>query len=110
MARACFVIKLRPGSEAEYRRRHNEIWPELVKAIREAGIREFALFLRGTDVFAFAECDPDCETAFRKLGKTEVDVAWSRWFEDLIEEETDETGNLLYAEEVWHLEPERASG
>jgi L-rhamnose mutarotase len=103
MERICFTFELRPGTEEEYRRRHDEIWPELVEAIQQAGIRNYSLFRRGTQVIAYAECHPDVATAFGKVGATEVNRRWAEWFEDVIVELVDEEGNLLRAHEVWHL-------
>ena len=40
-----FVMKLIPGHEAEYRRRHDEIWPELSDLLREAGISDYSIHL-----------------------------------------------------------------
>jgi L-rhamnose mutarotase len=104
MERICFTFELRPGTEDEYKRRHDEIWPELVAAIREAGIRNYSLFRRGTRVIAYAECEPDAATAFARVGATDVDRRWSEWFEGLIVELVDADGNLFRADEVWHLD------
>jgi L-rhamnose mutarotase len=104
MERVCFTFELRPGAEDEYKRRHDEIWPELVEAIREAGIRNYSLFRRGSQVIAYAECHPDVATAFGKIGATEVNARWAEWFEDLIVSLTDEHGSLFRAGEVWHLD------
>ncbi len=40
-----FVLKLRPGMAAEYRRRHAEIWPEMARALRESGIVFYEIYL-----------------------------------------------------------------
>ena len=50
------------------------------------------------------ECHPDIATAFGKVGGTEVNARWSKWFEDVIVSLVDEDGNLYWAEEVWHLD------
>src|SRR5712691_8836433 len=97
MERICFTFEIRPGAEEEYKRRHDEIWPELVEAIRAAGIRNYSLFRRGTRVIAYAECHPDVATAFGKVGATDVNGRWSEWFEDVIVELVDEEGNLFRA-------------
>jgi L-rhamnose mutarotase len=102
--RTCFLIRLEPNAVEEYEARHREIWPELVTAIRDAGIRNYSLFRRGLDVVAYAECEPDGPTAFRRLAETAVDARWSKWMADVIETEVDESGSLLYADEVWHAE------
>ena len=104
MERICFTFELRPGTEDEYKRRHDEIWPELVAAIKDAGISNYTLFRLGLQVIAYAECEPDVATAFGKVGATEVNARWAAWFEDVIVELTDESGNLFRAEEVWHLD------
>ena len=104
MERICFTFELYPGAEEEYKRRHDEIWPELVEAIQAAGIHNYTLFRRGTHVIAYAECHPDVATAFGKVGATDVNRRWAEWFRDLIVSLTDEHGNLLRADEVWHLD------
>ena len=43
--RYAFRMKLNPGMEAEYRRRHDEIWPELVELLHEAGVSDYAIYL-----------------------------------------------------------------
>jgi len=104
MERVCFTFQLKPGTEAEYKRRHDEIWPELVAAIRDAGISNYSLFRRGLQVIAYCECEPDAATAFATVGATDVNRRWAEWFEDTIEALVDEQGNLFWADEVWHLD------
>ncbi len=104
MERVCFSFEIRPGTEAEYKRRHDEIWPELVGAIKDAGFANYSLFRRGTTIVAYAECEPDVATAFAKLGPLPVNARWSEWFEDVIVSLTDEHGDLYRYEEVWHLD------
>ncbi|MGW3955414.1 L-rhamnose mutarotase [Streptomyces sp. NPDC004752] len=104
MQRVCFRMELIPGREAEYRRRHDEIWPELVAELHSAGVRNYTLFRLDTTVIAYAECHPDAATAFGKVASTEVDARWSRWFRDVLV--CDAEGGVTRAEatEVWHLE------
>ena len=104
MERVCFTFEIRPGTEAEYKRRHDEIWPELVDAIKDAGFENYSLFRRGTTITAYVECHPDVATAFGKIAPTDVNARWSKWFEDVIISLTDADGNLYRAEEVWHLD------
>jgi len=104
MERYCFTFRLRPGMEDEYRRRHDEIWPELVEALRDAGVRNYTLFRRERQVIAYCECHPDAATAFGKVGATDVNRRWSAYFEDTIEALADDEGNLFVAGEVWHLD------
>jgi L-rhamnose mutarotase len=40
-----FKMQLNPGMEDEYRRRHDEIWPELVELLKEAGVEDYSIHL-----------------------------------------------------------------
>ena len=104
MERLCFMMRLRAGQEDEYQRRHDEIWPELTAAIEGAGVRNYSLFRRGLDVIAYCECEPDVATAFGILAESEVNARWSVWFESVIESMSDERGELIRADEIWHLD------
>jgi L-rhamnose mutarotase len=104
MKRFCFMMELRPGAEEEYVRRHQEVWPELISALQDAGVRNYTLFLRGQQVIAYAECEPDGETAFGKVAETKIDAIWSKWFEDLIGTRVTGSAKPLTAEEIWHLD------
>jgi L-rhamnose mutarotase len=104
MERLCFSFAIYPGKEAEYKRRHDEIWPELVEAIQAAGFRNYSLFRREQEIVAYVECHPDIATAFERLGAHEANARWSEWFTDVIVSLTDEHGNLFTLDEVWHLD------
>jgi L-rhamnose mutarotase len=45
MEKYAFKMRLNPGMEAEYRRRHDAIWPELVVLLREAGASDYSIHL-----------------------------------------------------------------
>ncbi|OYU20436.1 MAG: L-rhamnose mutarotase [Rhodobacteraceae bacterium PARR1] len=45
MEKYAFKMQLNPGMEAEYRRRHDEIWPELVALLKEAGVSDYSIHL-----------------------------------------------------------------
>ncbi len=102
MERACFYLRIFPGTEAEYDKRHAEIWPELVDEIRESGLRNFSGFRRGTDVWYFTEGDPDPVTAFAIHGPKPANQRWNRYFRDVIAQITDDAGELLWYDEVFH--------
>ncbi len=104
MQRICFLMKIVPGQEKEYQRRHDNIWPDLVAALRDAGVSNYSLFRRDTTVIAYAECHPDAATAFGKVGSTDVNRRWAEWFQDVLAEHTDREGNLIEAAEVWHMD------
>lgn len=102
MERACFTFEIYGGKEEEYKRRHDEIWPDMVAAISDAGLRNYTLFRRGTTVIGYVECHPDVDTAFARIANSEVNARWAEWFDDVIASLADENGRLRFHEEVWH--------
>jgi L-rhamnose mutarotase len=54
MKRNAFTMKLLPGNEAEYQKRHDEIWPELSLALTEAGLSDYSIFLDEESLTLFA--------------------------------------------------------
>ena len=55
MAGYAWVLEVRPGYEEEYKTRHDEIWPEMLDALKKAGIRNYSIFLRDGILFAYFE-------------------------------------------------------
>ncbi|MGJ4952849.1 L-rhamnose mutarotase [Bradyrhizobium sp. HKCCYLS20291] len=55
-----FKMQLFAGQEAEYRRRHDAIWPELKALLTETGIRNYSIFLdpETLTLFGYLECEP----------------------------------------------------
>ena len=54
MTRNAFKMKLKPGNVTEYKKRHDEIWPELQKELRAAGISDYSIFLDEETLTLFA--------------------------------------------------------
>jgi L-rhamnose mutarotase len=103
MQRFCFLMTIKPGAEAEYERRHDELWPELAAAISAAGISNYSLFRRGLRVVGYCECVPDARTALARIAATDVDRRWSESMAHLMAEEVGEDGQLIAFSELWHL-------
>ena len=103
MERLCFFINLVPGMEQEFDRRHNEMWPEMRYAMSAAGYTNYTLFRRGTTVVGYAECVPGVVSSGELMGATEIAGRWNESFVGVIESMADTEGNLLRADEVWHL-------
>jgi L-rhamnose mutarotase len=104
MERGLFYLRIFPGTEAEYDRRHRAIWPELAEAIRSSGIRTMSGFRRGTDVWYYVECEPDIRTAFAVLGPKPVNQRWNDEFRTIIAEMAGPDGDLLWYREVFHAD------
>jgi L-rhamnose mutarotase len=99
--RVCFLLHVRPHRLDEYRARHREVWPEMLDALRDAGWRNYSLFL-GDDglLVGYVEVD-DFEAAQRAMAQTEVNDRWQRDMAPFFDARADKT--LVRLEEVFHL-------
>ena len=57
MERFAWKGRIKPGMQAEYKRRHDEIWPEMLALLKSAGIRNYSIWSDGRDVFGYYECE-----------------------------------------------------
>ena len=60
MQKHAFAMQLHPGQAEEYKRRHDDIWPELVSLLKDAGVSDYSIHL-----------DPDTHTLFGVLWRTD---------------------------------------
>lgn len=105
MERLCFSFEIRPGTLAEYQRRHDEIWPELVAELKAAGLSNYSLFRFDDErIVGYVECDPDAASCFGRLEHADANTRWSAWFEEIIVSRTDEHGDMHSLREIWHLD------
>jgi len=74
--RICFRLNVRPETRDEYVRRHGEVWPEMLDALRGSGWRNYSLFLcdDGT-LIGYLECD-DFAAAQAAMAATAVNARW----------------------------------
>ncbi len=110
MQRVAFVLKVRAEMMEEYRRRHQEVWPEMLQALRETGWHNYSLFLRDDGLLIGYFETPSLEAALAGMAATEVN---SRWQTEMAEFFTDLDGvppdqGFLVLEEIFHLEDQLA--
>lgn len=104
MERIAFAMKLLPGAEAEYRRRHAAVWPEMLDELRRAGCHDYSIYQRGEDLFGYLEVD-DFEHFRATMDASEVNARWQAEMAALIDPLTDpETGFHRRLDEVFHLD------
>jgi L-rhamnose mutarotase len=71
-----FRMKIPPESAAEYKKRHDEIWPDLLKAHRDCGIRDYSIFLDRETGDLFASLKLTEAHQLEQLGQMEVVKRW----------------------------------
>jgi len=97
-------MKLKPGFKEEYRRRHNELWPEVENLLRQNKISDYSIFFdHETDIlFAVEKID---ESSVRKdLSKEPAIQRWWEHLADIMEVNPDNSPIISKLEMVFHLE------
>src|SRR5918997_5963510 len=95
MAWYAWVLEVRPGYEDEYKRRHDEIWPEMLVALKEAGIRNYSIFRHGLTLFGYFETN-DLEKTQEYLAESETNRRWSERMAPIMKVDIDPSTNFPY--------------
>ena len=103
MKRVAFKMYLNEGQKAEYKKRHSEIWPELRKVLKDAGISEYSIFLdeETNTLFAFQKITGD--KGSQNLGENEIIKKWWKYMADIMKVNPDNSPVTTELEEVFYL-------
>jgi L-rhamnose mutarotase len=74
--RVCFTLQVRADRLAEYRDRHAAVWPEMLRALRDSGWRDYQLFLRDDGLLVGTVVVDDLAAAQAAMDATEVSRRW----------------------------------
>ena len=99
-----FKMKLLPGFKEEYRKRHDRIWPELEKLLKDEGIGNYSIFLDEETNTLFAYQEQSGESSSQDLGTTEIVKKWWKYMADIMETNPDNSPVSIPLEEVFYME------
>jgi L-rhamnose mutarotase len=98
-----FKMKLKPGFEVEYKKRHDEIWPELSELLKEAGISDYSIFLDIETGILFAVQKLTENNKNDELPKTEIMKKWWDYMADIMEVNPDNSPVAIDLEQVFYM-------
>ncbi|HUB69322.1 MAG TPA: L-rhamnose mutarotase [Acidimicrobiales bacterium] len=104
MQRICFHLRVRPDRAAEYARRHQEVWPEMLQALSETGWRNYSLFLSSDGLLTgYLECD-DFDRARAAMAERAVNSRWQAEMAGFFEEGGPPDEQMRAVPEVFHMD------
>src|SRR5260221_9689092 len=103
MARIAFKMKLHPGFEEEYKKRHDELWPELKQVLKASGIREYSIFLDKETNILFGIMNAENQSVLDKLPFEPEMQKWWAYMKDIMESNPDNSPVSIPLEEVFYL-------
>jgi L-rhamnose mutarotase len=104
MRRVAFKMKLKPGFEAEYKRRHDAIWPELSKKLEAAGVSDYSIFLDPETLILFAVQKVAEGDGTAALPSDPVVRRWWEYMKDIMDTNPDASPVQKDLIEVFHLD------
>ena len=103
MTTVAFKMKLNPGQVEEYKKRHDEIWPELRKLLKDNGVSDYSIFLDEETNILFAVQKQDGRSS-QELGATDIVKKWWAYMADIMETNPNNSPVSKPLKEVFHLD------
>ena len=104
MQRYAFKMYLDPGRAAEYRARHEAIWPELAALLRDAGVSNYSIHLDAETGVLFAYLERRFDHTMDALPERPVMRRWWDHMKDIMRTHPDGSPVALPLEEMFHLD------
>ena len=104
MERLAFKMYLNEGQKEEYKKRHNELWPELRQLLKDAGISEYSIFLDDETNTLFAFQKVSGTGSSQDLGQTEIVQKWWAFMADIMKSNPDHSPVTKPLEELFYLD------
>ena len=104
MKRNAFKMKIKPSFEAEYKKRHDNIWPEMCEVLSKAGISDYSIYLDKETLTLFALQKLSDDNTANELPNNPVVRKWWDYMSDIMEYNPDNTPVAIPLEEVFHMD------
>jgi len=102
--RQAFKMQLNPGMVQEYEKRHKEIWPELVKLLKENGVSEYSIFFDEETHILFGFQKQAGDKGSQELGELDIVKKWWAWMAEMYETHPDNSPVTVPLVEVFYME------
>ena len=107
MKRVAFQLKVKPEKMAEYIRHHENVWPEMLQALRESGWHNYSLFIREDGLLVgYFETEDSLAAAQARMAVREVNTRWQEFMAPYFESPDDARPDEMFLElaEIFHLD------
>jgi|TARA_B100000927_G_scaffold280493_1_gene265095 L-rhamnose mutarotase len=101
--RKSFVMSVAPDKQNEYKLRHDNIWPELEKALKEHGVKKYSIFLDSSSSKLFAYLEIESEVKWNDLANTDICKKWWKYMSDIMPANPDYSPKSEELHEVFRL-------
>ncbi len=103
MHRIAFKMKIFSGCEEEYKRRHEQLWPDLQQLLKDAGIHDYSIFFDETTNSLFGVMKAEDKAKLAALPSHPVMQKWWKYMADIMETNADHSPVQTQLKEVFYL-------
>jgi len=103
MAQVAFNMQLFKGCEAEYKKRHDELWPELHQLLKQTGISDYSIYLNENNGALFGVLTIDDPVALDQLPAHPVMQKWWAYMGDIMESNPDNSPVSIPLKSVFYM-------
>lgn len=89
MEKYAWRARIVDSAAEEYKRRHSEIWPEMLEVLKAAGIVNYTIWLSGNELFGYYECEKGIEYAAKVQAESPTVKKWDEYMKDILIMEKD---------------------
>ncbi len=104
MHRLAFRMKLHAGQTVEYKRRHDQLWPELEQLLKQTGIEDYSIFLDEETNYLFGVLKISNPNAMNDLPNHPVMKKWWAYMKDIMDSNPDNSPVSIPLKEVFYLQ------
>jgi L-rhamnose mutarotase len=107
MKRVGFVLKVKQGMLAEYKRQHEQVWPPMLAALHAAGWHNYSLFVREDGLlFGYFETPDSLEAAQARMAMQAINTQWQEFMAPYFESPNNARPDEMFVEltEIFHLD------
>ena len=104
MEKYAFKMKLNQGEVAEYTHRHDEIWPELIQLLKDAGVSDYSIYLDEETHILFAVLWRENNHAMDELPLDPIMQKWWLHMRDIMETNGDNSPVAVPLTPVFHMD------
>jgi L-rhamnose mutarotase len=104
MIRKAFVMWVNPSAHDEYKRRHDELWPNLRAVLKSHGAHNYSIYLDRKRSQLFASVELESEERWNAVASTEACRKWWAYMRDIMPSNPDSSPLSEELTEVFHLD------
>ena len=97
-------MKLMPGCQEEYKRRHDALWPAVQQLLKENGIKDYSIFLDEETNILFGVQQQGAESSSQDLGQYPIIKKWWAYMADIMETNADHSPVTSPLKMVFHMD------